>query len=340
MDEFEFDPNIPLRYIKDSIPGIKRERHGAKFVYFTPKGERISDKKEIDRINALAIPPAYSDVWISPLANGHLQATGRDSKNRKQYRYHSLWREIRQENKFISMIPFGKTLPLIRDHVDQQLNKPLAMDKDQIICAIIYLLDNHFIRIGNVEYEKQNHSYGLTTLRKKHLSLESSKAILKFNGKNSKPWHVVLKDKKIIKVLKKCEAIPGYRLFKYLDQQNNHCEIHSQDINEYLQTLTQYSFTAKDFRTWAACREMLYRLSKITADEQENSTQNLKPIITEVATILGHTPSICQKCYIHPEIITMWQEEQLSEWVDRYKHLIEDKDKLLLQWLEDHIKES
>lgn len=327
----------PLKYITDLIPGISRKRHGNKFLYYYPDGSRIVDEKVLDRIKSLAIPPAYSNVWISPSINTHIQATGRDSKNRKQYRYHPLWRQARQENKFMSMIPFGKALPKIRAHIHEELSKPLKLDKNQIICAIIYILDNHFIRIGNAIYEKQNKSYGLTTLRKKHLQISSSKAVLDFDGKNSKPWHVVLRDKKIIRILKKCEAIPGYRLFKYLDEEKNHNEITSQDINAYLHNLTHHSFTAKDFRTWGACRETLYRLTQNHYDDEETSQGTLKNIITEVASILGHTPSICQKCYIYPEIITKWKETQIKDWLQKHPRLTKDKDKLLLRWLEEHI---
>lgn len=337
MNNQEFAQIISLHYISDSSSGISRKLYGNKFVYYNSDGTRVVDENVLSRINSLAIPPAYNEVWISPLSNGHIQATGRDSKNRKQYRYHPLWRQIRQENKFMSMISFGKKLPLIREHIDQELKKPLNMNKNQIICAIIYLLDNHFIRIGNAIYEQQNKSYGLTTLRKKHLSLCPSKAILEFVGKNSKPWHVVLKDKKIIKILKKCEAIPGYRLFKYLDEDNNHCEITSQDINNYLQNLTDLSFTAKDFRTWGACRETLYRLTQTHYNDQETSNETLNTIISEVAAILGHTPAICQKCYIYPDIIKKWKESKINVWIKRRTRLSQDKDKLLLRWLEDHI---
>ncbi|TAL62248.1 MAG: DNA topoisomerase IB, partial [Legionella sp.] len=270
-------------------------------------------------------------------ANSHLQATGFDSKNRKQYRYHPLWRKIRQENKFKSMIPFGKMLANIRKHVDEELNKPVDLDKNQIICAIIYLMDNYFIRIGNSTYEKQNQSYGLTTLRKKHLSLSTTKAILEFAGKNSKPWHIVLKDKKLLKILKKCEDIPGYRLFKYLDENKTYTEITSQDINSYLQNLTNYSLTAKDFRTWAACRETLYRLIQVPYDNEENSTALLKEVIVEVSTMLGHTPTICQKYYIVPDIISEWKSGAICEWVKKHPNLAKDKDKMLLAWLEEHV---
>ncbi|MDI1351177.1 MAG: DNA topoisomerase IB, partial [bacterium] len=224
----------------------------------------------------------------------------------------------------------------IRQHIQDELDKPLKMSKNQIICAVIYLLDNYFIRVGNAIYEKQNKSYGLTTLRKKHLSLSSTKAILNFSGKNSKPWHVVLKDKKIIKLLKKCESLPGYRLFKYIDEDNNTYEITSQDINLYLHKLTQHPFTAKDFRTWGACRETFYRLSQIHYIDEHSSQEPLKNIIAEVAKLLGHTPAICQKCYIFPEIIIKWKETQIKTWIKKRTRLMSDKDKLLLRWLETY----
>ncbi|HRD69666.1 MAG TPA: DNA topoisomerase IB [Legionella sp.] len=328
-----------LHYINDSSPGITRKRSGKKFNYYYPDGTRVTDEKTVERINSLAIPPAYSKVWISPLANGHIQATGRDSKNRKQYRYHPLWRKVREEDKFKNMIPFGKALPKIRKHIEDELNKPLTINKNQIICAIIYLLDNHFIRIGNAIYEKQNKSYGLTTLRKKHLSISSTQAVLEFDGKNAKPWHIVLKDKKIIKLLKKCEALPGYRLFKYIDESNNHCEISSQDINTYLNELTKHPFTAKDFRTWGACRETFYRLTQTHFTDEDSSQSSLKNIICEVATLLGHTPAICQKSYIYPEIITQWKGTQIKEWIAKRSKLMEDKDKLLLRWLEAQLNQ-
>lgn len=337
MNNEPFNDHASLEYLKDSIPGIRRQWKRNNFYYYTPDNVLIKDPIILGRIKSLAIPPAYEDVWISPISNSHIQATGRDSKKRKQYRYHPLWREICQQTKFLSMVTFGKELPKIRMHVNEELNKPLKMDINQIICAIIFLLDNYFIRIGNTIYEKTNHSYGLTTLRKKHLSLETHKAILEFEGKNSKPWHVVLKDKKILRVLKKCEAIPGYKLFKYLDEQNKSVEIMSQDVNHYLNQLTKHPFTAKDFRTWAACRESLYRFALTPYSDDKLSQQNLKSIINEVAEILGHTSAICQKCYIYPEIINAWKENRIQAWVKKRSLLLKDKDKLLLRWLEAHL---
>jgi DNA topoisomerase-1 len=329
-----------LHYVSDATPGISRKRYGKKFIYYYSDGSRVTDSDTLIRIQKLVIPPAYHDVWISPLANSHIQATGRDSKNRKQYRYHAKWREIREENKFMSMIFFGKALPKIRKHIEVELNSLFKMNKTQIICVIIYLLDNHFIRIGNAIYERQNKSYGLTTLRKKHLTLNTRQAVLNFVGKNAKPWHVILKDKKIISILKKCDSISGYRLFKYLDEEDGHYyEINSQDINNYLHDLTDYSFTAKDFRTWGACRETLYRLVQIPYENEAQAQKDLNNVIDEVASLLGHTPAICKKSYIYPEIIAQWKSTQLNAWIKKYKRYIDDKDKLLLQWLKNTCKE-
>ena len=190
MDNKELAELASLEYVSDSAPGLSRKKRGKGFVYFYPDNNPVKDPKIIERINSLVIPPAYKEVWISPLANGHIQATARDSKNRKQYRYHPLWQTIREANKFMSMCDFGKALPKLRRYVEEELNKPLKINKNQIMCAIIYLLDNYFIRIGNLIYEKENQSYGLTTLRKKHLSLSASTATLKFPGKNSKSWEL------------------------------------------------------------------------------------------------------------------------------------------------------
>lgn len=324
-----------LRYVKDNSPGISRKRCGKGFAYYQD-GQIIKDRALINRIRALAIPPAYHDVWICPHSNGHIQATGRDKNNKKQYRYHPLWQQIREHHKFNSMIDFGHALKAIRAHVEEEISKPIKLSKSQVICAILYLLDNSSIRIGNPVYATQNQSYGLTTLRKKHLSMQRNQALLHFKGKSKQLWQVVLKDRKIIRVLKKCEEIPGYELFKYRDEQGLNV-ITSQEVNNYLQNLTNHPFTAKNFRTWTACRETLQRLIVITFVEEESSSA-LKQVIREVASLLGHSVSICQKNYIYPEIISAWQEKRLSAWAEEHKKkiLTLNEDELLLFWLELH----
>lgn len=335
MDNKELLELGSLEYITDSSPGITRKREGTHFVYYYPDNTQVKDTETLERIKSLAIPPAYKDVWIAPSNKAHIQATGRDSKNRKQYRYHSSWQTLREKDKFMSMCLFGKELSKVRRYVSKELNKPLKIDKEQIMCAIIYLMDNYFIRVGNVIYERENKSYGLTTLRKKHLSLNTSEATLKFPGKNSKAWEIVLHDKKIIKLLKKCESLPGYKLFKYIDAEQNAHEITSQDINNFLQKITKQSFTAKDFRTWGACRETFYYLCKTPYISEGEAKKQLSLIITKVAILLGHSAAICQKSYIYPEIIAHWKTEKINVWIKERK-LTSNKDRLFLQWLETH----
>lgn len=321
-----------LRYVNDKLPGIYRSKRGKGFCYYDSKGIKIVEETLLERINSLAIPPAYTNVWICKNANGHIQATGIDERKRKQYIYHPLWHETRQKQKFDSLIDFGRSLPRIRRRVKQQLNKPLKLNKEQVLCAIIYLLDISSVRIGNPLYAKQNKSYGISTIRKKHLSLTNKKAELNFPGKNAHLWHVILEDKNLIKLLKKCEEIPGYELFKYYDELGELHLITSQDINGYLKSLTNHSFTAKTFRTWIACREIFSRLMKSNA-----SPNKLKPMICEVAMLLGHTPAICRKNYIDPNIISHWEKGYLSEWANKQKISPRNKDKLFLMWLENKI---
>lgn len=318
-----------LRYVTKTTLGIHRQRQGRGFVYYDAHGKRVTEKNILARIRGLAIPPAYQDVWICAKANGHIQATGLDEKKRKQYIYHPLWNKRRQEQKFDSLIEFGKSLPQIRRHVQYQLNKTLILNKKQILCAILYLLDTAYVRIGNSLYARRNKSFGITTLRKKHLALNANQAILDFPGKNSQLWHIILKDKRLIKLLKKCEEIPGYELFKYYTEGGEISIISSQDVNAYLQSLTRHAFTAKTFRTWNACKEILYRLIK-----KNYSAKDLKATIEEVAMLLGHTAAICKKSYIDPEIIYWWESGRLKAWADKEKISIKNKDKLLLLWLE------
>jgi DNA topoisomerase-1 len=320
-----------LRYIQGSIPGILRKKSGRGFSYYYPDGIKITDKDELHRVRALAIPPAYKEVWICPFANGHIQATGRDDRNRKQYHYHPLWQEARQKQKFDTMLQFGEALFLIREHVNKTLNSTPFLNKNKVICAILYLLDTSCIRIGNTHYALENKTYGITTLRKKHLSIKHNQAILDFAGKNSKTWHINLRNKKIVNILKRCEDIPGYELFKYYDENKMLNVVTSQDINYYLKGLTDHPFTAKDFRTWIASREFFCRLLEFPNIEKLSFTSALK----EVADLLGHTPKICQKSYIHPQIIFCWKEGKLEKWKQKHRKKIESlsHDELLLFWL-------
>jgi DNA topoisomerase-1 len=322
-----------LRYVQDSMPGITRKKKGKDFNYFYPDGTRVNEEKELKRISALGIPPAYQAVWICPFANGHIQATGRDSKNRKQYIYHELWQEARKQQKFDLMISFGQAIFSIRKHINKILSKEPSLDKEQIICAILYLLDSSCIRIGNTIYAEENKTYGLTTLRKKHLVLKNNQASLDFEGKNSKVWKINISNKKIVRLLKKCEEIPGYELFKYQDQNKTLNIINSEDINHYLKELTKHPFSAKDFRTWVASRELFCRLLDFT--HEEPTATYFKNAIKEVASLMGHTVTICKKSYIHPEILYWWQTGKLEHWKNNNQKKIAslDNDHLLLFWL-------
>jgi DNA topoisomerase-1 len=324
-----------LIYISDGTSGITRKRVGKGFVYLDPNGVKITDPQEIKRINSLAVPPAYHDVWISPVANGHIQACGRDDKNRKQYRYHPSWEKVRRQQKFRQMIPFGKMLPMIRQRVEEELNRPVTLQKSQMICVVLYLLDRSSIRIGNPVYAKENKTYGVTTLRKKHISIQSNRAALTFEGKNAKIWHVNLLDKRIVRILKKCVQLSGYELFKFLENDQKRT-LTAQDVTHFLRELTDYPFTAKDFRTWSACRETLIRLVTLAVLEEEPTQAHLTKVIAQVAKLHGHTAKVCQKSYIYPEILESWLNGNMHVWVNQEKNKIEklsNKDELLLHWL-------
>lgn len=324
-----------LRYVNDTMPGITRQKQGDEFLYFK-NSNQLTDENTLARIKKLAIPPAYHDVWICPYENGHIQATGRDKNNRKQYRYHPLWLEVRNQQKFATLIEFGQSLPLIKRHITRELNKPTQLNRAQVICAIIYLLYHYNVRVGNSVYARQNKSYGVTTLRKKHLSLKKNKAILNFRGKNSKLWNIILSDKKIIKILKKCEEIPGYELFKYTDENNSLTVVTSQEVNFYLKNITNYPFTAKDFRTWIACRETLCRL--IRCEPRGEAQDPFHDTLKQVSKLMGHTPAICQKNYIHPGIISAWKTQSLKVWADENRDKIAgaNDDNILLLWLKSN----
>lgn len=290
----------------------------------------------MERIKLLAIPPAYTHVWISSNEKGHIQAVGRDNKNRKQYIYHASWVQVRQEKKFKSLLDFGYSLAHLREIINQEISKPPTLDKSQIICSILFLIDNYSVRIGNNTYAKQNKTYGVTTLRKKHLRYKKNSVYFEFLGKNKHPWNFEVTEKNLIQILKHCTDIPGYELFKYYNEQQHISVISSQDVNEYLHQVTQQSFTAKDFRTWIATREFFIRA--ISLLEIKNLKISLiKESMREVATLLGHTPSICKASYIHPQIFEWLKNGKLMQWKRKNQKNIQNKkpDELLLIWLEE-----
>ena len=291
-----------LRYTSDHVPGITRTRAGESFHYNLPTGKRVKDPAVLSRIKSLVIPPAWSDVWISTLANGHIQATGRDARKRKQYRYHSKWRAQRDESKFQHILAFARVLPKIRRRVATDLRKK-EMGRAKIIATVIRLLETTLIRIGNDEYARENHSYGLTTMRNRHVEVKKADISFSFRGKSGKHHDISLHDARLAKIIHECQELPGQQLFSYVEgEETKHVE--SSDVNEYLREASGQDFTAKDFRTWIGtvlAATAFRELQEVTSARQAQS--NIKMVIESVAKLLGNTPAVCRKCYVHPEVI-------------------------------------
>jgi DNA topoisomerase-1 len=250
----------------------------------------------------LAIPPAYTDVWICPVANGHIQATGRDARHRKQYRYHERWREVRDENKYEKMALFGEALPKIRRRVEKDLALP-GLPRNKVLATVVQLLERTFIRVGNEEYARDNKSFGLTTMQDRHVEVKGSKLTFQFRGKSGIKHEVDVKDRRIARIVSKLQDLPGQDLFQYLDENGQRCDITSQDVNDYLREITGQEFTAKDFRTWAGTVLAAIALNHVGAFETKKQAKaNIKAAITAVSKMLGNTPAICRKCYVHPAV--------------------------------------
>lgn len=303
-----------LRYVSDRGKGIRRELTEDGFVYYDPHGTKLTDPEELERIRKLAIPPAYRDVWICPHANGHLQATGRDARGRKQYRYHPRWREVRDENKYGRMLLFARVLPRIREQVDQDLAKR-GLPREKVLAAIVRLLESTLIRVGNEEYAKTNRSFGLTTLRNRHVKIEGDSRIrFDFRGKSGMEHHIDLKNRKLAAVVRRCQDLPGQDLFQYLDEDGQPRTVSSDDVNDYLHEITEEPITAKDFRTWAATNLAAIALQQLEVfDSQAKAKKNVVQAVEAVAKMLGNTPAICRKCYIHPAIFNGYLDGQLLE---------------------------
>jgi DNA topoisomerase I len=290
-----------LRYIDDRHPGIRRRRHGRHFAYYYSDGKPVRDEKELARIRALAIPPAYDDVWISPIPNGHVQATGRDARGRKQYRYHKRWREVRDEAKYHRLVAFGKVLPKIREAVAADLNTE-GLPRRKVLAAVVALLDMTGIRVGNEEYAKANNSYGLTTLRAKHVKVNGSQARLHFRGKTGRVHVITLDDKRLVRIIKRCRDLPGEELFTYIDESGSVNSVSSDDVNDYIREIAGDDFSAKDFRTWIGTVECIASLTEAAAHLAE-AKHNVTLALERVAARLGNTPAVCRKAYVHPAVI-------------------------------------
>ncbi|HYS63012.1 MAG TPA: DNA topoisomerase IB [Paraburkholderia sp.] len=299
-----------LRHSDDTRPGYTRKREKNGFVYFDVDGKRIDDEDEIKRINALAIPPAYENVWICPDARGHIQATGRDARGRKQYRYHPRWRETRDADKYEHMAEFGRALPRIRARVARDLKLP-GMPSDKVIAAIVQLLDTTLIRIGGVEYARDNQSYGLTTLRKQHVKIEAGQLRFKFRGKSGIEHDVTVNNPRVKRIVRRCAELPGHDLFQYLDEDGTRRTVGSADINDYLRRASGADFTAKDYRTWAGSVYALAALRRLMCSSAAEARRHLVATVKDVAGLLRNTPSVCRRCYIHPAVISAFEADEL-----------------------------
>ena len=302
-----------LRYVTDQSPGIRRKRSGKGMRYLDVEGRPIRDPATLARIKALAIPPAWTEVWICPWANGHLQATGRDDRGRKQYRYHPRWRAHRDESKYGRTLRFGRALARIRRATDRDLNRP-GLTRRKVLAAVVRLLETTLIRVGNAEYARDNHSFGLTTLRDRHAQVEGGTLRFRFRGKSGITHSVAIDDRRLARVVKRCQELPGQELLQYLDDEGQVRDITSSDVNDYLREITGEDFTAKDFRTWAGTVLAVIALQEFTAfDTKVEAKKNLVRAIESVARRLGNTPSVCRKCYIHPGVLDAYLDGTMLE---------------------------
>src|SRR5256884_9323985 len=313
IDPVEVAEEAGLRYVSDEQPGYTRKGKGKSFQYFDTEGKSIRDEARLLRIRRLAIPPAYRQVWICPLPNGHIQAIGRDDRGRKQYRYHERWRSIRDENKYDRILVFAAALPKIRRRVEADLKLP-ALKREKVLATVVQLPQRTFIRVGKEEYARQNKSVGLTTMKDHHVQVRGMKLRFRFRGKSGIQHEVDVSDRRIAKIVRKLQDLPGQQLFQYLDDDGKLCEVTSQDVNDYLREITGEDFTAKDFRTWAGT--VLTAMALNAQEAFENTTQakkNIKDAIAAVAKILGNTPTICRKCYVHPAVLETYLDGKTIE---------------------------
>lgn len=307
---------VQLIYTSDQeFEGISRKKSGKKFVYFLGD-EKIKDKAEIERINHLAIPPAWENVWICSLQNGHLQATGLDAKQRKQYRYHPLWNALRNHTKFFRMLRFGEALPQIRLQLEKDLSRK-DLDKTKVLAVVVSLMERTNIRIGNSVYEKLYGSFGLTTLKDKHVDIKGKKVHFSFKGKKGIYHDIDLSNKKLAKAVKNCKDIPGKELFQYYDEEGKRHAIDSGMVNDYVKEISGEDFTAKDFRTWSGTVNALIAFKEIGAAESDKEYKSkVKEALDIVASHLGNTGNVCKKYYVHPLVINLYENNSIKKYLD------------------------
>jgi DNA topoisomerase-1 len=300
-----------LRYVSDTKPGIRRVRAGKGFRYVGPDGKPVRDPKALRRIRSLAVPPAWTHVWVCPLANGHLQATGRDARGRKQHRYHPGWRRARDETKYHRMVAFARLLPRLRRRVERDLALP-GLPRRKVLAAIVRLLETTLIRVGNEEYARNNQSFGLTTLQDRHAEIEGSHVCFHFRGKSGLEHEIDLTDRRLARIVQQCQDLPGQELFQWVDEAGRVHDVNSADVNEYLRDLTDCPFTAKDFRTWAGTVLASRALQEFQSfDSQAQARRNVVRAIEQVARRLGNTRAVCRKCYVHPAVVEAYLDGSL-----------------------------
>jgi DNA topoisomerase-1 len=302
-----------LRYVSDTSPGITRKKHGSGFIYVRPDGKVVRDADELLRFRQLAIPPAWTNVWICPVPSGHIQAIGRDARGRKQYRYHPKWREQRDESKYGRMLSFVQALPRIRKTVARDMKRP-GLSREKVLATVLRLMETTLIRVGNDEYAKQNNSYGLTTLRDKHADVCGCGVRFRFRGKSGISHDIGVSDCRLAKIVKECQELPGQELLQYVDEKGDVRDVRSEDVNAYLKEISGEDFTAKDFRTWAGtvlAAQALREFERV--DSQAAAKKNIVRAVESVAKKLGNTRAVCRKCYIHPGVIDSYMDGQLLE---------------------------
>ncbi|KST63601.1 DNA topoisomerase IB [Mastigocoleus testarum] len=334
---------VGLLYVNDKTPGVSRQRRGRGFCYYDTQGNKIDCEDELNRIKAIVIPPAWKEVWICPHPQGHLQATGRDEKRRKQYRYHKLWRKIRSQTKFNRTIAFGLALPKIRQQVEKDLRKH-GLPKEKVLATVVKLLETSKIRVGNQQYAQRNKSFGLTTMKQRHVDISGSRLRFKFRGKSGVEHDIELSHRRLSKIVKRIQELPGQELFQFIDDDDKRQSIDSSDVNDYLKTITDLDFTAKDFRTWfgtVLTAQELYELGKFESEKQ--AKKNITKAIKGVARELGNRPATCRKYYVHPGILAAYEDSSLFPAIEAAyqsdKNQLESRpvEQAVLNILEQHL---
>lgn len=340
-DVYEAAERLSLVHVSDDKPGISRKSTARGFHYVDSKGRKLAEGKTVERIRALAIPPAWTDVWISPDANGHIQATGRDAKGRKQYRYHERWAACRDEVKYGSLADFARALPKLRTAIDTDLRRR-SLTFERVAAAVVWLLGNTMIRVGNAAYARDNGSFGLTTLKDRHVDVSGSRLRFSFMGKSGKEWRLKLTDRRIARVVKGAQDIPGQHLFQYFDDDGGRRPVRSDDVNAYIREATGMAFTSKHFRTWGATVAAATVLAETPLpDTQAGATRALNQAIDRVAAHLGNTRTVCRNCYIHPAVIEDWTDGQLADGLKKARRSfrklsdgLSETEMTVLRWLE------